>query len=146
MVTKLKRMVLAKMLVSMFVLSSQRVQEIMDDDQRESGRIPRTVECELTADLGMNLWSSNLVYEDFLPLVFKCIWKLTLKPLGVCYKYIFSPDKITQITKLFHNNKGKWSPTKVALDFQTNPPRQRFLKCNYRAMLRICILMLGLKS
>ena len=29
-----------------------RVQEIMDDDQRESGRIPRTVECELTADLG----------------------------------------------------------------------------------------------
>ena len=61
-------MVLAKMLVSMFVLSSQRVQEIMDDDQRESGRIPRTVECELTADLGMNLWSSYLVYEDFLPL------------------------------------------------------------------------------
>ena len=68
MVTKLKRMVLAKMLVSMFVFSSQRVQEIMDDDQRESGRIPRTVECELTADLGMNLGSSNLVYEDFLPL------------------------------------------------------------------------------
>lgn len=29
-----------------------RVQEIMDDDQRESGRIPRTVDCELTADLG----------------------------------------------------------------------------------------------
>ena len=145
MVTKLKRMVLAKMLVSMFVLSSQRVQEIMDDDQRESGRIPRTVECELTADLGMNLWSSNLVYEDFLPLVFKCIWKLTLKPLGVCYKYICYPDKITQIIKLFHNNKGKWSPTKVALDFQTNP-QQHFLKCNYRAMLRICILMLGLKS
>jgi len=28
-----------------------RVQEIMDDDQRESGRIPRTMECELTADL-----------------------------------------------------------------------------------------------
>ncbi|KAK2567403.1 DNA helicase MCM8 [Acropora cervicornis] len=28
-----------------------RVQEIMDDDQRESGRIPRTVEVELTADL-----------------------------------------------------------------------------------------------
>ncbi|XP_068682388.1 DNA helicase MCM8-like isoform X2 [Montipora capricornis] len=28
-----------------------RVQEIMDDDQRESGRIPRTVDCELTADL-----------------------------------------------------------------------------------------------
>ena len=24
----------------------------MDDGQRESGRIPRTVECELTADLG----------------------------------------------------------------------------------------------
>ena len=123
-------MVLPKMLVSMFVFSSQRVQEIMDDDQRESGRIPRTVECELTADLGMNL----------------CIWKLTLKPLGVCYKYIFFPDKIIQIIKLFHNNKGKWSPTKAALDSQTNPPQQHFLKCNYRAMLRICILMLGLKS
>lgn len=34
------------------VCSANRVQEIMDDDQRESGRIPRTVECELTADLG----------------------------------------------------------------------------------------------
>lgn len=28
-----------------------RVQEIMNDDQRESGRIPRTVDCELTHDL-----------------------------------------------------------------------------------------------
>nr|QIC49968.1 DNA helicase MCM8 [Actinia equina] len=28
-----------------------RIQEIMDDNQREAGRIPRTVECELTADL-----------------------------------------------------------------------------------------------
>ena len=33
-------------------LFAYRVQEIMDDDQRESGRIPRTVDCELTADLG----------------------------------------------------------------------------------------------
>jgi hypothetical protein len=31
-----------------------RIQEIMDDNQREAGRIPRTVECELTADLGMD--------------------------------------------------------------------------------------------
>ncbi|EDO27446.1 predicted protein, partial [Nematostella vectensis] len=30
---------------------SVRIQEIMDDDFREAGRIPRTVECELTADL-----------------------------------------------------------------------------------------------
>ncbi|XP_064623313.1 DNA helicase MCM8-like [Lineus longissimus] len=30
---------------------SIRVQEIMTDDHRESGRIPRTVDCELTADL-----------------------------------------------------------------------------------------------
>ncbi|CAB3979134.1 DNA helicase MCM8-like [Paramuricea clavata] len=28
-----------------------KVQEIIDDDQRETGRIPRTVECELTSDL-----------------------------------------------------------------------------------------------
>uniref|UniRef100_A0AAY4CFJ3 DNA helicase MCM8 n=1 Tax=Denticeps clupeoides TaxID=299321 RepID=A0AAY4CFJ3_9TELE len=28
-----------------------KVQELMSDDQRESGRIPRTVECELTQDL-----------------------------------------------------------------------------------------------
>ena len=34
------------------VLPHCRVQEIIDDDQREAGRIPRTVECELTADLG----------------------------------------------------------------------------------------------
>ena len=29
-----------------------KVQEIMRDGQREAGRIPRTVECELTLDLG----------------------------------------------------------------------------------------------
>lgn len=28
-----------------------RVQELAYDDRREAGRIPRTVECELTADL-----------------------------------------------------------------------------------------------
>ena len=28
-----------------------RVQEISGDDRREAGRIPRTIECELTADL-----------------------------------------------------------------------------------------------
>ena len=38
---------------------ANRVQEIMDDDQRESGRIPRTVECELTADLGIGLRGPN---------------------------------------------------------------------------------------
>ena len=41
--------------IACFVCSVDRVQEIMDDDQRESGRIPRTVECELTADLGTSL-------------------------------------------------------------------------------------------
>ena len=29
-----------------------RVQEIMGEDQKEAGRIPRTVDCELTHDLG----------------------------------------------------------------------------------------------
>ncbi|CAJ0963326.1 unnamed protein product [Ranitomeya imitator] len=33
------------------VTSSLRVQELMSDDQREAGRIPRTVECELSQDL-----------------------------------------------------------------------------------------------
>lgn len=28
-----------------------RVQELMSDDQREAGRIPRTIECELVQDL-----------------------------------------------------------------------------------------------
>ena len=42
------------------VCSANRVQEIMDDDQRESGRIPRTVECELTADLGTMTTSLDL--------------------------------------------------------------------------------------
>lgn len=28
-----------------------RVQELISDDQRESGRIPRTIECELSQDL-----------------------------------------------------------------------------------------------
>ena len=31
----------------------------MEDDQRESGRIPRTVECELTSDLGKVHWINN---------------------------------------------------------------------------------------
>ena len=29
----------------------------MDDDQRESGRIPRTVDCEFTQDLGKRIRS-----------------------------------------------------------------------------------------
>ena len=36
-----------------------KVQEIMMDGQRESGRIPRTVECELTCDLGNQGWSEG---------------------------------------------------------------------------------------
>ena len=32
-----------------FVLS--RVQELAMDERRETGRVPRTIECELTADL-----------------------------------------------------------------------------------------------
>ena len=32
-------------------ISLPRVQEISGDDRREAGRIPRTIECELTADL-----------------------------------------------------------------------------------------------
>ena len=33
-------------------LYCSRVQEIMQDNQKEAGRIPRTVDCELTCDLG----------------------------------------------------------------------------------------------
>ena len=29
-----------------------RVQEIIGDEHRETGRIPRTIDCELTQDLG----------------------------------------------------------------------------------------------
>ena len=42
----------------------------MDDDQRESGRIPRTVECELTADLGTQYVSCLLLLSYNLSL--KC--------------------------------------------------------------------------
>lgn len=38
-----------------------RLQEIATDDDHESGRIPRTVDCELTRELG-NYWAS-LVYK-----------------------------------------------------------------------------------
>lgn len=37
--------------VSQLPLVSCRVQELMSDDQREAGRIPRTIECELVQDL-----------------------------------------------------------------------------------------------
>ena len=35
----------------------------MSDDQRESGRIPRTVDCELTNDLGEFTSSYNLIIQ-----------------------------------------------------------------------------------
>ena len=50
--------------IACFVCSGDRVQEIMDDDQRESGRIPRTVECELTADLGTITTSLDLILNE----------------------------------------------------------------------------------
>ena len=50
--------------IACFVWSVDRVQEIMDDDQRESGRIPRTVECELTADLGTITTSLDLILNE----------------------------------------------------------------------------------
>uniref|UniRef100_A0A9J8CA36 DNA helicase n=1 Tax=Cyprinus carpio carpio TaxID=630221 RepID=A0A9J8CA36_CYPCA len=34
-----------------FTFNTVKVQELMSGDQRESGRIPRTIECELTQDL-----------------------------------------------------------------------------------------------
>ena len=33
------------------VIILSRLQEIVSDDRREAGRIPRTIDCELTADL-----------------------------------------------------------------------------------------------
>ena len=45
-----------------------RLQEIMSDNQKEAGRIPRTVDCELTRDLGKGtfLWFTiaYLNYEN----------------------------------------------------------------------------------
>lgn len=38
-------------MVSQLPLVCCRVQELMSDDQREAGRIPRTIECELVQDL-----------------------------------------------------------------------------------------------
>uniref|UniRef100_A0AAY4CF72 DNA helicase MCM8 n=1 Tax=Denticeps clupeoides TaxID=299321 RepID=A0AAY4CF72_9TELE len=38
-------------LILLFLTANTDFQELMSDDQRESGRIPRTVECELTQDL-----------------------------------------------------------------------------------------------
>ena len=35
----------------LFFFLSFRLQEIVSDDRGESGRIPRTIDCELTADL-----------------------------------------------------------------------------------------------
>jgi len=42
-----------------YLIATHRVQEIMNDDRRETGRIPRTVDCELTDDLGMSLLSAT---------------------------------------------------------------------------------------
>ena len=41
--------------MSAYISTFDRVQEIINDDHRESGRIPRTVDCELMHDLGMSL-------------------------------------------------------------------------------------------
>lgn len=37
---------------TLFHLCICRIQEVMDGDLREAGRVPRTMEAELTADLG----------------------------------------------------------------------------------------------
>ena len=45
-----------------------RIQEIMGDDQKEAGRIPRTIDCELTQDLGsLPIYiSTPLLLEEYL--------------------------------------------------------------------------------
>ena len=56
------------------------MQEIMDDDQRESGRIPRTVECELTADLGTQYVSCLLLLSY--AFVFEMCYQSARQPAG----------------------------------------------------------------
>ena len=45
-------LLLISLCIHLFPCNNPRVQEIMLDEQRETGRIPRTIECELFADLG----------------------------------------------------------------------------------------------
>ena len=52
----------------------------MDDDQRESGRIPRTVECELTADLGTQYVSCLLLLSY--AFVFEMCYQSAGQPAG----------------------------------------------------------------
>jgi len=40
-----------------------RLQEMFSDDLHEAGRIPRTIDCELTCDLGMTFIYSNVILE-----------------------------------------------------------------------------------
>ena len=42
-----------------------RVQEIMLDNQKEAGRIPRTVDCELTCDLGQTSLTGSALPQTF---------------------------------------------------------------------------------
>ena len=39
----------------------ERIQESAGDDRREAGRIPRTIECELTADLADSCVPGDMV-------------------------------------------------------------------------------------
>ena len=50
-----------------------RVQEIMLDNQKEAGRIPRTVDCELTCDLGQTSFTGSGLPCTF---VWSFIWSV----------------------------------------------------------------------
>ena len=45
-------LVICSTFFSILIFLAVRVQEIINDDHRESGRIPRAVDCELTDNLG----------------------------------------------------------------------------------------------
>jgi len=46
---------LCEFIVNIYIVVTSRLQETFSDDLREAGRIPRTVDCELTRDLGKSL-------------------------------------------------------------------------------------------
>lgn len=79
-----------------------RLQEMVPDDQREGGRVPRTIECELTEDLVNSCTPGDVITVTGIVKVVVCI----------CYFFYFCVDYFT-ILEFFRFVVSKRMPGKI---------------------------------
>lgn len=84
-----------------------RVQELQSDDQRESGRVPRTVECELTNDLVYTCIPGDVVTVTGIVKKKICNSNKQSKELNIFMQYI----EVISIQNNKNQSKGKVTST-----------------------------------